>query len=309
MDGLRARGDEVIAAGHYGAQSPNDATLPLDLRDAENVAAVLDIAQPELIFHLAAQTFVPESIEHSLETYDVNVLGTARLLQAVRTNREANKLNPRILFTSSAEVYGRRPASDFPLRESLPVRPANPYAASKAAAEAIVMAEANTYGLDALITRAFNHIGPGQDSRFVVASFAEQLAGIARGGDPKLLVGNLTAERDFLDVRDVVAAYLAVAGRGQSGEIYNVCRGSATSISEILRLLITVAHLPVEVREDPERMRAVDVPVFYGSNEKLRSLAGWNPKVPLMQSLRDIYEAALASSKPHASPEPVEGSA
>ncbi len=290
---LQDRGDEVISAGHYGTQPADGSTLPLDLADPQNIAAILDIAQPELIFHLAAQTFVPQSIEQTLPTYDVNVLGTARLLQEVRKARDANKRNPRILFTSSAEVYGQRSPADFPLQESLAVRPSNPYAASKAAAEAVVLAEATTYGLDTIITRAFNHIGPGQDPRFVVASFAAQLAGIARGAEPRLLAGNLSPQRDFLDVRDVVAAYLALADRGETGEIYNVCSGKATSISEVLRLLITAAHIPVEVREDPARMRSVDVPVFYGSNEKLKSLTGWTQKISLMQSLRDVYTAAL----------------
>lgn len=290
---LQERGDEVISAGHHGTQTDDSQNLPLDLSDPENIAAILDIAQPDLIFHLAAQTFVPQSIEQALPTYDINILGTARLLEAVRKARDATKRNPRILFTSSAEVYGQRLPAEFPLREFLAVRPSNPYAASKAAAEAIVFAEAKTYDLDALITRAFNHIGPGQDARFVVASFAEQLAGTARGGEPKLLVGDLSPQRDFLDVRDVVAAYIALAERGDAGAIYNVCSGKATSISEVLRLLITVAHVPVEVREDPQRMRPVDVPVFYGSNEKLTSLTGWMPKMPLVQSLRDVYTAAL----------------
>lgn len=290
---LQHRGHEVISAGHHGTHLTADSSLPLDLSDAENVAAILDIAQPDVIFHLAAQTFVPKSIEQTLPTYDVNILGTARLLDGVRNARNTTRRNPRILFTSSAEVYGQRSPADFPLQETLAVRPSNPYAASKAAAEAIVLAEVKTFGLDALITRAFNHIGPGQDPRFVVASFAQQLAAIARGAEPKLMVGNLSAQRDFLDVRDVVAAYLVLAERGQAGEIYNVCSGKATSISEVLRLLITAAHLPVEVREDPQRMRAVDVPVFYGNNEKLKSLTGWTPQIQLLQSLRDVYNATL----------------
>ncbi|MDQ6827135.1 MAG: GDP-mannose 4,6-dehydratase [Candidatus Eremiobacteraeota bacterium] len=290
---LRARGDDVVGATHQSTQPAHQISLPLDLRDSQNVCAVLDVAQPELIFHLAAQTFVPDSVERALLTYDVNVLGTARLLEAVRKTREVSGRNPRILFTSSAEVYGQRSSADLPLRESLTLHPSNPYAASKAAAEAIIAAEATTYGLDILITRAFNHIGPGQDARFVVASFAAQLAQISRGREPKLLVGNISAQRDFLDVRDVVAAYIALAQRGETGETYNVCSGRSTSISEILRLLITAAHVPVEVREDPDRMRAVDVPVSYGSNEKLCLLTGWTPEIPLIRSLRDIYGAVL----------------
>lgn len=219
------------------------------------------------------------------------MLGTARVLEAARAYRDRGNAPPRVLFTSSAEVYGRQPADAFPLRETLALQPANPYAASKAAAEAMALAEARRYGLDVVVTRAFNHIGPGQSDRFVVANFALQLARIAAGGEPRLEVGNLSARRDFLDVRDVVAAYVALACEGESANAYNVCSGTAVSIEEILRELIHIARVPVEVREDPARMRPSDVPLFYGGNEKLRARTGWQPRIVLRDSLLEIYEA------------------
>ncbi len=159
-----------------------------------------------------------------------------------------------------------------------------------------MLAEACTYGIDAIVTRAFNHIGPGQSDRFVVPSFAAQLARIATGGDPKLLVGNLSAQRDFLDVRDVVGAYVALAKGGIGGSIYNVCSGTAVSIQYVLRELILLARVPVEVREDPTRMRPADVPIFYGDNTALRTVTGWEPRIPLRKSLREIYDSARTTN-------------
>jgi GDP-4-dehydro-6-deoxy-D-mannose reductase len=291
LDALRRDGAEILACG--GPHETGD-FFALDLGDLAALRAALDIAAPSVVFHLAAQTFVPESFAAPISTYQTNAIGTALLAQATReyAKNAAGKPMPRILFASSAEVYGLRGHGDFPLREDLDLRPANPYAASKAAAEAILLAEARSLGLDVVIARAFNHIGPGQDERFVVASFARQLADIAAGADPRLWVGNLNAARDFLDVRDVVEAYLALARDGESGEVYNVCSGTAVPVRDLLRELITIAHVPVEVREDPRRMRPLDVPIFVGSAAKLRARTGWSPAMPLTRSLREVYEAA-----------------
>jgi GDP-4-dehydro-6-deoxy-D-mannose reductase len=219
-------------------------------------------------------------------------MGTARLAHAVRGYAGGA---PRIVFASSAEVYGARDAGEYPIVETLDLRPRNPYAASKAAAEAILLGESRSFGTDVVVARAFNHIGPGQDERFVVASFAAQLARIAAGGTPKLFVGNLETARDFLDVRDVVAAYIALARDGERGEVYNVCSGRAVAIRDVLRELIAIARAPVEVREDPERKRGgAEIPLLVGNPAKLRARTGWEPKIPLVRSLREIYEANAA---------------
>jgi GDP-4-dehydro-6-deoxy-D-mannose reductase len=252
--------------------------------------AALEASRPTVVFHLAAQTFVPDSIRSPIETYETNAMGSARLAHAVR---EYAIDRPRIVFTSSAEVYGVRDPAEFPLCEALDLRPTTPYGASKAAAEAILLGESRSFGVDAVIARSFNHIGPGQNERFVVASMATQLARIAAGGPPQLLVGNLAAARDFLDVRDVVAAYIALANHGEPGEVYNVCAGRAVAIRDVLRELIAIAHVPVEVREDPARMRSPDIPLLVGNSNKLRARTGWKPQIPLTRSLRDVYDAAL----------------
>jgi GDP-4-dehydro-6-deoxy-D-mannose reductase len=200
----------------------------------------------------------------------------------------------RVLYASSAEAYGAREADAYPLRETLTPRPLTPYGASKIAGEAIALASARTYGIPTIVTRAFNHIGPGQDQRFAAASFAARLAVIAEGGEPVLRVGNLAAQRDFLDVRDAAQAYVALLDRGESEEIYNVCSGVPVRMAELLRLLISVAHVPVEVREDPALLRVADTPCSYGDNAKLRETTGWAPSFTLLQSLRDVYDDARA---------------
>lgn len=289
---LRRDGAEVLPCG--GPRDGGD-YFPIDLNDVASLERALEAARPQVVFHLAAQTFVPQALESPLETYDVNAMGTARLAEAMRRYPGAP---PRLIFASTAEVYGPRPASDYPLRENLDLQPGNPYGASKAAAEAMLRAAACGFRGDVVIARSFNHIGPHQSERFAVASFAAQLARIARGAPPQLRVGDLTAARDFLDVRDVVEAYLALA-RSRSTplrtgcEVYNVCSGRAVAIRDVLRELIAIARVPVEVREDPERMRASETPLTVGDPSKLRERTGWAPKIPLVQTLRDVYEGAL----------------
>ena len=290
VDALRREGADVFACG--GPPDAGEEPFRIDVADPATLRAALEAASPTVIFHLAAQTFVPESLASPLETYEVNALGSARLAEAARSYAAGPP--PRIVFASSAEVYGARQQSDFPLREALDLRPANPYGASKAAAEAILLAESRSFDLDVVIARAFNHIGPGQNERFVVASLAVQLARIASGAPPQLLVGNLAAARDFLDVRDVVAAYIALARDGESGEVYNVCSGRAVSIRDVLRELIAIAGVPVEVREDSARRRVADNPLLVGSAEKLRSQTAWRPQRTLVGSLQNVYAAALA---------------
>lgn len=290
LDALHSAEFEVCA--YAGPHDTGD--LPhIDLADAASVTEAVFVARPDIVFHLAAQSFVPTSLADPLETYAVNTLGTAHVAQAVRAYATSGQPMPRILFASSSEVYGHRTYIENPLTESLALRPANPYAASKAAAEAILLGEAHSFGLNAVIARAFNHIGPGQSDRFVVPNFAMQLARIARGDGRELLVGNLEAKRDYADVRDVVAAYVALAQRGESGEVYNVCSGIARSTRDVLRELILAAHVPVEVREDALRMRPSDVPLLVGDNAKLRKATGWEPQIPFERSIREVFLDAV----------------
>jgi GDP-4-dehydro-6-deoxy-D-mannose reductase len=285
---LQERGFEVSAAG--GPTSTGE--LRINVLDMETIRHALEVARPDVIFHLAGQAFVPRAVERPLEAFEINAMGTVRLLEAVRTERAGDF--PRIVLAGSASVYGRVAESKNPLNEDYPISPVDPYGASKAAAECACMASWCSYQLPVLIARSFNHIGPGQGADFVVPSFAKQLARIKAAAEkPLMYVGDLTTERDFLDVRDVVEAYIALAENGDPGEIYNVCSGVPMRIQDILRLLIQIADIPIEVREDPTRMRRSDLKTFYGDNAKLCAL-GWAPKVPLGRSLREIFDAALA---------------
>lgn len=287
---LTARGHTVIGCGS-GTLSTHE--LALDLHDPLSIRGVVDIAQATAVMHLAAQSFVPASIVDPLETFMVNATGTLHLLNAIHAARENGAPNPRIVVAGSADVYGVHPMTAYPLRETTMLQPANPYAASKIAAEAMTVAMTRSHGLNAVVTRAFNHIGPGQDERFAVASFAMQLARISVGGNPRLLVGNLDAQRDFLDVRDVVAAYVALLeGGGESGEVYNIASGEATLMKDMLRKLVTIARVGVEIRDDPTRMRPSDIPLTLGDANKLRAATGWSPAHPLPAALRDIFADA-----------------
>jgi GDP-4-dehydro-6-deoxy-D-mannose reductase len=290
IEELRNRGYETVVAGHGAAFGDGSCDVAIDLRESGKLLPLLESARPRVVFHLAAQAFVPRATEDPLETYDVNVMGTARLVDAIRALPEGAK--PRLLFASSAEVYGPHEFSELPLRETTLAKPATPYAASKLAGEAIVLSSARTYGFEAIVTRAFNHIGPGQSERFSVPRFARHLAAIALGGSPILPVGNLETKRDFLDVRDVVRAYIDLSERGTPGEIYNVCSGVGTRMAEVLRQLVMTAHVPVEIREDPALMRPADVSNVYGDNAKLKAATSWEPTYSLARSLRDIYEDA-----------------
>lgn len=285
---LRGRGAEVLACGGPHASA---GVLALDLADGDALRFALDHARPDVVFHLAAQSSVAASLHDPLPTYEVNALGTARLLAAVRAYRDAGAPPPRVVFASSAEIYGIRAPEELPLRETLEPRPVTPYGASKAAAEAIVLAEAAAFGFDALIARYFTNIGPGQDVRFAIASFAAQLARIADGEERVLFVGDLSVRRDLLDVRDAVEATIVLAERGTPGGIYNVCSGTAVALRDVVRELILAAHVPVEVREDPARMRRADVPVLVGDASALRAL-GWAPRYTLVRTLRDVFEDA-----------------
>lgn len=285
---LHAHGYVPISAG----RTSDGCDVVFELHDPESIRAAIASTAPDIIFHLAAQTFVPAAAENPIETYETNILGTARLLQAVVAYNEGRAKSVKVVFVSSAQVYGRGNEVHGALDESAPLAPLEPYSASKAAAEHCCVAAFHTYGVDVVIARAFNHIGIGQDKRFVVSSFANSLALIARESAPPLLeVGNLEAERDFLDVRDVVEAYISIGERGVPGNAYNVCSGQPIKIKAILAMLIREAHVPVEVREDPEKMRPVDVPRFFGDNSKLRAL-GWKPLYPIEQSVREIYRYA-----------------
>jgi GDP-4-dehydro-6-deoxy-D-mannose reductase len=260
--------------------------LCLDLRQADAVREACQKVAPDWIVHLAAQSFVPGAFASPRETWEINFWGTFHLLEALRESGFAGRL----LFVGSGEPYGKVKAEDLPIGETQPFRPRNPYAASKAAAELLCYQYSQSYGLDVVLARPFNHIGPGQSPRFVVSDFSRQVARIELGlQEPVLYVGNLAVSRDFLDVRDVVTAYLCLLERGRGGEAYNVCSGQEVRLAELVRSIVGFSSRRIEIRVDRTRIRPTDTPRFSGSHEKLTQHTSWRPRRDILTTLREVF--------------------
>jgi len=290
---LLAEGHEVwgtLQGGHAPPAEPAGVHwVAMELASPASVADALARARPERVFHLAAQASVADSFGDPEATWETNATGTLRLLAALPRG-------VRLLFISSAEVYGVVPEAAQPIAEATPLRPANPYAASKAAAEmAVVEAALGHAGAHAVVARSFSHTGPGQDTRFALAAFAQQLARIGAGLEPPVLrVGNLSARRDYLDVRDVVRAYLALMEHGTPGAAYNVASGEPRRMDELVATLVELSDTGARVEVDPARVRPVDVPLLSGDATALRAL-GWEPRVPLRQTLAELLRHEQAA--------------
>jgi GDP-4-dehydro-6-deoxy-D-mannose reductase len=282
---LLAEGCEVFGALQPGHAAPAGGAgvrwLEMELTSSPSIAAALAAARPDRVYHLAGQASVGESLRDPLATWEVNATGTLRLAEAVRGDT-------RLLFVSSAEVYGVVPEAGQPIAESRRLHPTNPYAASKAAAEMAVLEAAHAHGTHVVIARSFNHTGPGQDPRFALAAFASQLAAIRAGAaEPVLRVGNLQARRDYLDVRDVARAYLTLLETGAPSTVYNVATGEAHAMAELVQTLVDLSGTGARVEVDPARVRPLDVPLLSGDPAALRAL-GWAPAIPLRRTLADL---------------------
>lgn len=272
---LRSCGDEIVEAG-----------AELDVTDAPAVGEAVAAAAPDAVYHLAAMSQVGASWEDPQLTFRVNVLGTLAVLEAARRLVRP----PRVLVVSSAEVYGNVGPDDLPLTEESVLRPVSPYAASKVAAEFLALQSLLGYGLAVITARSFNHVGPGQAPSFVVAALARRIVEAQRAGRATLAVGNLSARRDFTDVRDVVRAYRLLILMGQPGQAYNVCSGRDVSIDELSRRLLELAGADLSLEPDPALFRPVDVPALRGDASKLEKATGWRPEIDLDVTLADVLE-------------------
>lgn len=271
---LRERGDEVVSIDKE-----------VDVTDPEALLSALSAARPDAVYHLAALAHVGDSWDDPLSVLEVNVIGTAALLAAARQCGT----DPRVLVTSSAEVYGAitDPAL-LPLTEASPTAPLSPYAASKLAAEAVVAQAFLGCDQQVITVRPFNHVGPGQSPQFAVSALARRIVEAGRRGTPTIPVGNLSPRRDFTDVRDVVRAYRLLIEVGEPGVTYNVCSGRDVSIAHIADLLLDLAGTELELETDPSLVRPVEVPVLRGDPGRLASATGWKPEIPLEQTLSDV---------------------
>jgi GDP-4-dehydro-6-deoxy-D-mannose reductase len=236
-----------------------------------------------VVYHLAGASDVGGSWSEPRETFLANALGTLNVLEAARAAGAE-----RVLAVTSADVYGRVSQDELPLREDQPLRPVSPYAASKVAADALAQQAWLGHRFPVLRVRAFNHLGPGQSDRFVAPSLAARIAHNERDGGDEVPIGNLSPLRDVTDVRDVVRAYRLLMEQGEPGAVYNVCRGQAVSVKEIADLLLSMAARPMHLVSDPALQRPVDIPILVGDNGALRRVTGWEPTIPLEQTLADV---------------------
>ena len=253
----------------------------IELADTGALTDAVVSAAPDVVYHLAGQADVARSWRDPVETWEINALGTVRLLEAVRRCAVV----PRVVVVSSAEVYGHVRPDALPVTEGHPVRPVTPYGASKAAAELAALQAAEGGGVPVVVARPFNHIGPGQSDAFLVSAVARQIAEAEVSGADHISVGSLEAARDFTDVRDVVRAYRCCATDGRSGSVYKVCSGVAVPVREVVDRLLSFAARPLVTAVDPDRLRPVDVPEVRGDASRLRADTGWAPTHELDEAL------------------------
>ncbi len=286
---LREDGYQVTATKMPHETIPGDGfeACDLDILDRPAIERLLAAVRPDSIFHLAAQSSVYLSWKNPGLTIDVNIKGSVNVMDAVR----ALDYKPRVLLIGSSEEYGHIAPGETRIAETSAVRPGNIYAATKVCQNMIGRIYVDAYGMEMMSVRAFNHIGPNQSPMFVVADFCKQAAEIEAGlREPVIYVGNLSARRDFTDVRDVVRAYSMLMEKGMPGETYNVGSGHAVEIQEILDKILALAKTEIRVEVDPQKFRPVDVPIVEADTRKLQACTGWERRIPLEQTLEETLD-------------------
>lgn len=258
----------------------------IDLTDAEAVRQLLDELKPDQIYHLAAFASPALSFKQPVEAITSTIVMQLNLFESC----QSLGLKPRILVVSSGQNYGKVEKSDLPVEETRAFDYASPYAVAKAAQENLATLYSKL-GLECVVARPFNHIGPGQQPGYLVPDLCKQIAEIEAGSaEPVIKVGNLTSKRDFTDVRDVVRAYLLLMEHGKAGEVYNVCSGRSVAGQRVLDTLLELASKDIRVEQDPERMRPSDIEDLYGDFTKIHEHTGWERKISLKQTLRDTLD-------------------
>lgn len=260
--------------------------VEMEITDTHSVRKAIDDVEPEVIFHLAGQSFVPTSFTAPQETMNINVGGTINVLEAMRQA----KVSPVIQIAGSSEEYGFVLPEEVPIKETNPLRPLSPYGVSKVAEDLLGWQYFRSYGVKAIRTRAFNHEGPRRGEVFVTSNFARQVAEMEKGlREPVMSVGNLNAKRDFSDVRDVVRAYWLAATKCRAGEAYNICSGKARTIQSMLDFLLSLSSKKgIQVKQDPARMRPSDVENLQGDCSKFQKETGWKLEIPFEKTMEDL---------------------
>jgi GDP-4-dehydro-6-deoxy-D-mannose reductase len=289
-----AQGAEVYGSSRWRSKTDNIEHIrdqitfvECDLRDLSSVHNLLYVTAPDWIFHLAGQSFVHASWHTPAETVTTNTISQVNLLEAIRTR--GGEI-PRFLVVGSSEEYGLVYEDELPIKETNPLRPLSPYAVSKVSQDLMGYQYFKSYNLPIVRARAFNHEGPRRGDVFVTSNFARQIAEIEAGRrKPEILVGNLKAQRDYSDVRDIVEGYWLLLERGEIGEVYNLCSGRAWAIQEVLDFLLQESFVRhISVRVEPSRFRPSDVPVLVGDPSKIQARVGWQPRIPFEHTLRDL---------------------
>ena len=285
---LQALGDQV-----YATKLPVESldagccVRNLDILDASSTTALIKEIQPDRIFHLAAQSSVAVSWKKPSLTAQINVVGAINVLEAAR----AASCEPVLLLVGSSEEYGAAKTAGGIISEDVHPNPGNVYAATKAVQNCIGNIYHNAYGMKIICVRAFNHFGPGQLPQFVISDFCRQTAEIEAGRhEPVIRVGNLSAKRDFTDVRDIVRAYGMLAEKGRFGETYNVGSGKAVEIRSILDIILSQTSADISVETDETRFRPVDVPLIQADISKISNDTGWAPKIDIVNTISDTLE-------------------
>ncbi|MCA1293926.1 GDP-mannose 4,6-dehydratase [Paenibacillus sp. alder61] len=259
--------------------------IACDILDEEKLRNVLQSEKPDEIYHLAGTAFVPISYKEPKQTYRTIVDGTLGIYEVLRSL----DISPRVLYVSSAAVYGE--GIGIPFKETDPLSPTNPYAGAKACADLISEQYAKAYQMNVIRVRPFNHTGPGQSPSFVCSSFAKQIAEMELSGKNVINVGNIHVKRDFLDVRDVVDAYILLMKSGARGDVYNVSSQSPVSVSELLHVLAENSTLnSLEVKVDPDKIRPNETKVKIGDASKITSETGWKPIRDIKHTMWDLLD-------------------
>lgn len=287
-------GWEVVGVERHGAVFDHPVFLlervrveECDILAVRELGRVIKKFQPEAIFHLAGTTHIPMAESDPQLAFETNIKGSLNVFDAAVENSPG----VRLVLISSAEVYGKALPEEVPLTEDHPLRPASIYGLTKLCAEETASYYSRVRGLDAVILRPFNHIGPGQRPRFVAAAFALQIARIEKGLQPPVLeVGNLDPARDFTDVRDMVRGYRLAVGSCRTGAAYNICSGRAYTIREILERLLKFSSCRIEVRPSEARLRKTDVPIFQGDSSRFSAVSGWRTEFDIDQTLQAILD-------------------
>jgi GDP-4-dehydro-6-deoxy-D-mannose reductase len=262
------------------------AASSLDLLDLDAVVTLIARERPDFLVHLASLSSVGASWQSPVASFTNNTNIFLNVLEGVRRGSPAT----RILSVGSSEEYGVVTPDELPLRETSPLRPASPYAVARVAQEHLGDVYVRGYGLDIVATRSFNHVGAGQSDQFVISALGKQFAELAKGKREHLSVGTTSVVRDFLDVRDVVAAYCELLARGVRGEVYNVCSGRGVSIADAIAMFASITGVHPRVVTDPARVRPVENAYVIGSNDKIVQALGWRPEHSLEDSLRGVYD-------------------